>query len=149
MKNCFLFGQEDAPESILPKLEAALERYRRQLGVTRFYVGEDGDFDRMAAAAVIRLRERYGDVELYLVTSVHPSERSGPPAPGFDGLLYPPLENVPRRYAQERANCYMVDTCHVILCYAPEKAGKEQNLLAYAVHRGWREPIWIENLAFP
>ena len=51
-KSCFFIGHREAPESIYPELAQTVEQLIEQ-GVTDFYVGHYGNFDRLAARAVI------------------------------------------------------------------------------------------------
>ena len=50
-KSCFFLGHRSAPASILPALEGAVERHITEHGVTCFYVGRYGNFDRLAGRA--------------------------------------------------------------------------------------------------
>lgn len=47
-RSCFLFGHGDSPQSVLSGIEAAVERHFWELGVSQFYVGGYGMFDRLA-----------------------------------------------------------------------------------------------------
>ena len=51
-KFCFLFGHRDAPESILPQIEQAVEAQYLIHGIEEFVVGHRGNFDSLAARAV-------------------------------------------------------------------------------------------------
>ena len=62
MPFCFFIGHRDAPESLLPKVRAAAEGLILREGVTDFYVGSRGSFDRLAAAAVRELMAEYPQV---------------------------------------------------------------------------------------
>lgn len=104
-KSCFLFGHADTPQSILPLLEQAIER-EVYLGVTVFYVGYHGNFDRMAATALRAVKHRHPGITIMLLLAYHPAERAVEIPIGFDGTFYPPLEGIPRRYALIRANQY-------------------------------------------
>ena len=115
-KTCFLFGHADCPDSIMPKLEQALEACCSNYGITDFYVGNRGAFDRMAAAAVMRMKKSK-DIKLYLLLAYHPGERPIDLWGGFDGSYYPPLENTPRKYAIVKANQYMLRSSDRIVCY--------------------------------
>ncbi len=96
-KSCFLFGNADTPKSILPSLEQAIEEEYSK-GITVFYVGYHGDFDRLAATALKAVKHRYSEITLMLVLAYHPADRAVELPLGFDGSFYPPLENIPRRY---------------------------------------------------
>lgn len=146
MKSCFLFGHSDAPEEVRQKIEASVERLYRERDVRLFYVGGYGTFDRLAASAVKSVKRKFPDIELFFVTPYHPAERPCELPLGFDGIFYPPLENVPRQYAIVRANRYMAATSDAIICYVWHGASNTQKLLEYAKRREKRESIYIDNL---
>ena len=52
MATCFFIGHHDAPASVRPFLDAAVERHINEFGVTSFTVGRYGNFDRMASEDV-------------------------------------------------------------------------------------------------
>lgn len=147
MKSCFLFGHADAPNEIMERIERTVDRFYQELGIRQFYVGGYGAFDRMVASAVKVAKRKYGDISLFLVTPYHPAERPIELTPGFDGTFYPPLEDLPRRYAIVRANRYMVETSDAVICYVWHGASNTQKLLAYAQRREKKGLIQIENLA--
>lgn len=134
MKSCFLFGHADCPDHMMPRIEKAIENHYLFLGITSFYVGNHGRFDQMAAAAVKKLKQKYPDLRLYLLLSYHPSEKPVRLTDGFDGSFYPPLENVPRRFAIVRANRYMVASVDSIICCVSH-IGNSRTLLEYALRR--------------
>lgn len=142
MKSCFMFGHADCPDSMLPKIEEAIVNCYSN-GVTAFYVGSRGRFDRLAATAVKRVKQQYSNIRLYLLLAYHPAERPVDPWDGFDGSYYPPFENVPRPFAIVRCNQYMVDNSDYLICYV-KHVGNTRNLLEYAQKR--KECSNIENV---
>lgn len=140
-----MFGHADCPESMLPNIAEAVERCYSSHGISDFYVGNRGQFDRLAAIAVKQAKQRHADICLYLLLAYHPAERVVDLRSSFDGSFYPSLENVPRRYAIVHANRYMADTSDYIICYV-RHAGNTNSLLKYAQKRK-REGIPIENVA--
>lgn len=56
-RSCFLFGHADCPDSVMPILEQAVERFYTNFQVRYFYVGNRGRFDSLAAAAVKRAKK--------------------------------------------------------------------------------------------
>ena len=134
MASCFMFGHSDCPDSMLPKIEQAIETYYIKQGVTDFYVGSRGRFDGLAATAVKRAKQIHTDIRLFLVLSYHPAERPVDLWGGFDGSYYPPLEGVPRPYAIVRSNQYMIDTSDYLICYV-KHIGNTRNFLEYARKR--------------
>lgn len=50
---CFFIGHREADDELFPALTAAVERHITEYGVTSFMVGRYGNFDKLAARAVI------------------------------------------------------------------------------------------------
>lgn len=139
-KRCFFIGHRDAMQDIVPALERTVEALVTAHGVTEFFVGGYGGFDRLAAGAVIRAKRSHPHITLELLLPYHPSERPIEPPNGFDGTFYPPgMECVPRRLAILKANRYMVDHSDCIVAYI-RHPGNARNLLEYARKRGI--PVW-------
>ena len=146
-KSCFFIGHREADERLLPRLELVVDRLIREDGVLYFYVGGYGGFDRLAAAAVRRMKQKYPDITLMLVLPYHPAERPTEAPNGFDGTYHPDgLESTPKRYAIVRANKIMVDACDWLICYVRHGAGNSRKLLEYTRRRAERGLIQIENI---
>ena len=147
MKNCFFIGHREADEGLLPRLELVIDRLIRDEGVRYFYVGGYGGFDRIAAAAVKRMKQKYSDITLMLVLPYHPAERPTEAPDGFDGTYHPDgLENTPKRFAIVHSNRIMVDACDWLVCYVCHGAGNSRKLLEYAQRRAERGLIQIESI---
>ena len=146
MKSCFLFGRSDSPDYILPKIERSIEDHYSKLGVRYFYVGNCGNFDRLAAAAVKSIKRRHSDIQLFLLLSYHPGGHMVSFSEGFGGSYYPLMENVPRKFYIVRGNKYMVDTTDSIICYV-NHIGNTRNLLEYAQRRQQKKTVIMENVA--
>ena len=144
MKLCFMFGHADAPDSIMPRLNEAIENCYSK-GITYFYVGNRGRFDSLATAAVSRAKIRHNDIKLFLLLAYHPAERPADLWGGFDGSYYPLLEGTLRQYTIVKANRYMVNTADAIICYVCH-VGNTRNLLEYAQRRK-KDGVHIENVA--
>ena len=148
MKSCFFIGHREADERLLPRLELVIDRLIREDGVRYFYVGGYGGFDRLATAAVRRMKQKYPDITLMLVLPYHPAERPTEAPDGFDGTYHPDgLESTPKRYAIVRANRIMVDTCDWLVCYVRHGASNSRKLLDYAEHLNNMGLIQIVNVA--
>ena len=146
-KSCFFIGHREADERLLPDLLRCVERLINEEGVAFFYVGNHGGFDRVAATAVKKVREKYTGITLMMVLSYHPGEHAVELPPGFDGLYYPTgLEKVPKRFAIVRANKLMVDSCEWLVAYVHHGASNSRNLLEYAEKRSMKGLIRIERL---
>lgn len=148
MKSCFFIGHREADERLIPLLEITIERLITEEGVSSFYVGQYGGFDRVAAAAVKKGKKKHPDISLMLVLPYHPAEHPVEVPVGFDGTYYPEgLESVPRRYAIARSNRILIDTSDWLIAYVCHGASNSRTLLEYAKRREKKGLIQIENLA--
>lgn len=148
MNSCFFLGHREADERLLPKLRDTIEQLITEENVSYFYVGGYGGFDRIAASAVIKVKQQHPGITLMLVLPYHPAERPVETPFGFDGTYYPEgLEKVPKPYAIVRANKIMVNTTEWLVCYVRHGASNSRSLLEYAQRREKKGLIQIYNLA--
>ena len=145
-KVCFMFGHATTPYDVLSLIEEAAERQYVEQGIRTFIVGNRGSFDGYAATAIKALKRRYNDILLLLLLAYHPGERAVDLTDGFDGSYYPPLENVPRRYAILKANQHMIDTADSVICYV-KHIGNTRKLLEYAMRKQKGSSLIVDNVA--
>ena len=132
-KSCFFIGHREASEEIYPVLYAAVEQHIVEYGVTEFFVGHYGGFDRLAALAVKEAKRFYPEVKLTLLLPYHPMDQPRSTPDGFDGTFYPSgMESVPRKAAIIRANRYVVDHVDYLIAYAWHPASNARELVDYA-----------------
>lgn len=144
MKTCFFIGHRDALESVVPALQAVVERHITECGVTAFMVGHYGNFDRLAATAVIAAKAAHSQITLTLLLPYHPAEQPIDVPCGFDDSCYPlGLENVPRHVAIPQANRYAVEHADYVIAYARYTASNTCRIVEFAQKRG----VPVDNLA--
>ena len=125
-----------------------MEQHIADFGVSEFIVGHYGNFDKLAAQAVISVKNRHPDITLLLLLPYHPAEHPIEAPSNFAGSYYPEgMENVPRNLAIVRANRYMVDHVDHIIAYARHPASNTQKLVDYAQRRAAKGLISVQNLA--
>ncbi len=133
MSTCFFIGHREAPDALLPILDAEVERHIVDYGVTDFVVGRYGHFDGMAARSVKAAKKRHPEVTLTLLLPYHPFDRPIPTPSGFDGTFYSPgMETIPKRATIVQANRYMVDHSDYLIAYAWHPASNAMDLVEYA-----------------
>ena len=69
-KACTFFGHRDCPETIKPKIREAVIDLIENHGVTMFYVGNQGNFDRLVRSALKEVTTAYpgeSDTPLFLL----------------------------------------------------------------------------------
>ncbi len=98
-------------------------------GATTFYLGGYGDFDSLAVAAVRRQKAVYPHITAILVLAYLNRETD---ASRYDDTTYPPLENVPPRYAIVRRNEWMVRESDVVISSVTHGLGGAAKTLDYA-----------------
>lgn len=103
-----------------------------EVGATVFYLGGYGSFDRAAASAVWEIKKTYPHIQSILVL---PYLDKKVDASYYDNTTYPPLENVPRRYAILRRNRWMVDVSDVIIAAVDHGWGGAAQTLQYAMSK--------------
>lgn len=116
------------PEKVKAWLKEVVESLILE-GTDTFYLGGYGQFDALAAAVVREKKERYPQIRSVLVLPYLDREFD---ASAYDETVYPPLENVPRRYAISRRNEYMVDHADVVVAYVVYSFGGAGKTLKYA-----------------
>ena len=126
-------GHSDTQDT--PELRSWLqEAIREQVesGATLFLLGGYGSFDGIAASVVWELKKDYPEIESILVL---PYLDRDVDASKYDGTTYPPLENVPRRYAISKRNHWMVESADVVIANVKYGWGGAAQTLEYAMKR--------------
>ncbi len=90
LASCFFISHRDAPDTLRPFIYEAVLFHIVSFGVSDFVVGHYGNFDSMAAQAVIADKRLYPDISLTLLIPYHPSTQPVEIRDGFDGSHYPP-----------------------------------------------------------
>ena len=101
-------------------------------GAATFYLGGYGAFDSLAAAAVRRQKAVYPHIMSILVLAYLNRETD---VSLYDGTTYPPLENVPPRYAIVRRNEWMIRESDVVISGVTHGWGGAARTLDYARRR--------------
>ena len=136
LSTCFFIGHRDAPESIRQMLDVKIEKFVNEHDINEFIVGHYGNFDRMAANAVIRAKIKFQNIKLNMLFPYYPADSSIKLPDGFDCSLYPPgMEYVPKRFAIVKANQYMIDHCDALICYVWHPASNARKLYERAKRR--------------
>ena len=113
-------------------------------GVTQFYCGGKGAFDRIAARAVYNLKIRYPHIRSCQVLAYLPEKFDSASDDLFDATIYPEgLETVPLRLTYLRRNRWMVDQADFLIAYVKFPGGAK-TMLEYAKRKNH---IQIRNLA--
>ena len=132
-------GKEKYSDVIRKRLYDTVEALINQ-GANEFLIGDCGAFDLLAAHTVKSLKEKYPHIKSVIVI---PYINRDYDADLYDCSEYPPIENVPKRFAVLKRNEWMVNRADVVIAYAAHSWGGAAKTLAYAVRRS----KWVINLA--
>ncbi|MBP3360476.1 MAG: hypothetical protein J6N52_06460 [Clostridia bacterium] len=121
-------GDVQYSDEIRESLYTIIEDLIKQ-GADEFLLGGYGSFDLMAAHTVKSLKEKYPYIESVLVVAYI---NRGFDKDLYDCSEYPPIENVPKRFAILKRNEWMVKNADVIVAYISHDWGGAAKTLSYA-----------------
>lgn len=149
-KKCFFIGHRETPMSILPELRIVIHQHITQYDVTEFIVGNRGNFDRLAASAIMNSKKQFPQIRLTLLLSYLPTSSASHLPDGFDDSCYPPgLETTPKAVAIPRANRYMVEHVDYLIACVWHSASNALALTEYAEKRSQSGKIVVTRLSPP
>lgn len=123
MAACTFFGHRDCPDTVLPCLRAAVFDLIEKQGVDCVYVGNQGNFDRLALRILREAKTAYPHIRYAVVLAYMPSEND-PELPTADETLFPEgIEVVPKRFAISWRNRWMIDHADYVICYVTHSWG--------------------------
>ena len=104
---------------------------------TVFYCGGYGDFDNLCAKICRTVKAKQIDCEVVFVTPyiTQSQQNKMKDMIGFgeyDSILYPPLENIPNRYAITKRNEWMINESDLVIAYVEHRFGGAYKTLEYA-----------------
>ena len=126
--NC-LFSDEEKE-----KLKQLLIKEIRKNPTCKFYLGGYGDFDSLCLRTLRELKTDFPDIELLFITPYLDSNYSKLQLAKYyyDDIIFPPIENVPRKFAILKRNEWMVDSADLVIAYVKYSWGGAAKTLEYA-----------------
>ena len=137
--NC-LFSDEEKE-----KLKQLLIKEIRKNPTCKFYLGGYGDFDRLCLSVLRELKKEFSNIELLFITPYLDKNYSKLELAKYyyDDVIFPPIENVPRKFAILKRNEWMVNSADLVIAYVTYSWGGAAKTLAYAK----RKNVPIYNLS--
>lgn len=117
MRVCTFFGHRNSPQSIKGSLREAVIAVIGD-GADLFYVGDQGNFDRMVQGVLKELKEYY-PIRWYVVLSKFPKD----PPVWRETILPEGIETVPPRFAIWHRNKWMVEQSEYVITYTTHDFG--------------------------
>ena len=133
--NC-LFSDEEKE-----KLKQLLIKEIRKNPTCKFYLGGYGDFDSLCLRTLRELKTDFPDIELLFITPYLDKNYSKLELAKYyyDDVIFPPIENVPRKFAILKRNEWMVDSADLVIAYVKYSWGGAAKTLEHAKRK--KKPI--------
>ena len=116
---CTFFGHRDTPKEIEPTLRSALIDLIENKNATVFYVGNHGNFDAMVRRQLEDLSKTY-PIKYYVVLAYMPNKNA---EPDEHSILPEGIETVPRRFAINYRNKWMLNKSDIVVTYVTRNFG--------------------------
>lgn len=114
---CTFFGHSNTALEIRDKLKATLIDLIENRSVDLFYVGDKGNFDRLALSVLREIGAVY-PIRYYVVLAYLQKEKTDYPT------LFPEgIETVPKRFAINFRNKFMVEQSDIVVAYITHSFG--------------------------
>ena len=116
---CTFFGHRDTPKETEPALRLTLIDLIENKNATVFYVGNHGNFDAMVRRQLEDLSKTY-PIKYYVVLSYMPSKNN---ETDEHTILPEGIETVPRRFAINYRNKWMLNKSDIVVTYVTRSFG--------------------------
>lgn len=133
-KACTFFGHRDSPEIIKPKIRTAVIDLIENHGVTMFYVGNQGNFDRMVRSVLKEVITAYPWIGYAVVLAYMPSAKVANLSEDFSDTMLPEgIEKVPKRFAIPWRNKWMIEHADYVVTYVTRSCGGSAKFQGIAI----------------
>ncbi len=125
------WGAQDLESKVLSLLEEKIGNSKAEI-----FLGGYGKFDSFAYTCSKKYKKTHPDTSLVFVTPYISIEYLKDKEELYDSILYPPIENVPLRFAISKRNKYMVDSADYVIAFITHRSTGAYNTYKYAKRRG-------------
>lgn len=140
MNVCTFFGHRDAPSEIQPFLISALEDIINVEKVTTFYVGNEGNFDRLSLASLLLLKKKYPDIKFTVVLAYLPKHTDAMHNDTFyaNTILPEEVSSSPPKFKISKRNIWMINKSKYVITYVSYNTGGAAKYAEMAKKKGCR-----------
>ena len=142
MRSCTFFGHADAPQDIEKILRGVIEQLIEE-EVRCFYVGVEGNFDRLCYKVLKDLQLRFCNIKIYRVFAYMPKNNEF----SEDSILPENIETVPKKFAISWRNKWMIEKSDYAITYVKRIVGGAYKFQSLAKDKGLCV-INIANMSF-
>ena len=134
MNSCTFFGHSDASNDILPALYDVITDLITKKNVRVFYVGVEGNYDRMCYRALKDLDNEFPFIKIYRVFAYYPKDTQF----SVDSIYPEGIETVPKRFAISWRNKWMIEKCDYAVTYVVRTVGGAYKFESIAIKKDLR-----------
>ena len=141
-KICCFCGHRDCDSSLREKIKEAITDLIENQGITTFYSGGMGNFDKLCESVVRELKQKHKDIRLCLIMPYMTKRLNTDKeyyAEMYDEIIIPDLGDVHYKRAITERNKWMVDRSDVVLCYVIRNNGGAYKMREYGARM--KKPI--------
>ena len=132
MNSCTFFGHSDAPSEILPVLYDVITDLITNKNVRVFYVGVEGNYDRLCYRILKDLENEFTFIKIYRVLAYYPKDNTS----SVDSIFPEGIERVPKRVAISYRNKWMIEKSNYAVTYVVRTIGGAYKFENIAIKRG-------------
>ena len=119
---CTFFGHRYVPQKTEPTLRSTLIDLIENQCVNLFYVGNHGDFDAMVRRVLRELSAKY-PIKYHIVLAYMPEKRGEFDTADYSDTILPEgIETVPKRFAINYRNKWMIEQSDFVVTYVVHDA---------------------------
>ena len=148
----FGHGDYKETEELKNQIKSAIVDSIENKGIDTFYLGGYGSFDYCCARYVNEVKTQFPHIKSFLIIPYLDKKQDEYDkkyiAETFDGTMFPPLENVPLRYAISKRNEWIVNQSNYIFFYINRSWGgacksfemairKKKNFINFGTKKEW------------
>ncbi len=100
------------------------------------YLGDYGAFDRFAYECCKKYKEGHPNIKSVFVTPYLSGSKLEHRRTGFDKILYPEIEDKPKKFAIAYRNKYMVEQADLVIAYVERSFGGAYTTYKHAKKKG-------------
>ncbi len=135
MKSCTFFGHRYVGDDINEILYNTITNLIENENVTNFYVGNQGEFDRVVSKILKKVKNKYTHISYEIVLAYIPKKYDRDK--DFSNTIYPEgIEFVPPKFAIVKRNNWMIEKSEFVVVYVKDLCGGAAKFKEIAEKKG-------------
>lgn len=135
------FGHKDAPDTLKPAIKENILKLLDKYPDCKFYVGNNGKFDKMVISVLIEISETVPDLSYAVVLAHQLKSNRFPDCTKIPSFFPYGIKSVPKEFAIPFRNNWLVRHTDITICYIIRISGSSTALYVNKVRRKRKEII--------